>query len=253
MSEKVFENGPLAKWLSRVGIFGSALYLALLVGLMYRRWNELQALELNAIGDFLAGAFGPLAVFWLVLGYFQQGVELRHSTEALQLQATELKNSVKQQKELVDVTRSQLKAEHDAAREERLRQRIAARPKFTTTKSAGRSSSGLDTTYYMTISNVGNTATDITFTRPPNFRSNTFHDVAHWSRGVERQYHWQYETQFAMEDCEIEISYIDADGWPGSQTICLEAVPNGQTSEVRVTIVLAPDQHGDLPPISKSW
>jgi hypothetical protein len=31
---------------------------------------DLKQLSLNELGDFLAGAFGPLALFWLVLGFF---------------------------------------------------------------------------------------------------------------------------------------------------------------------------------------
>ncbi|MET3052123.1 hypothetical protein ABXV19_09890 [Pseudomonas alkylphenolica] len=76
------------------------------------RWNELIDLPLNALGDFLAGAFGPLALAWLVFGYFQQGDELRQGTEALRLQATELNNSVKQQSELAKAANSSL-AHHE--------------------------------------------------------------------------------------------------------------------------------------------
>src|SRR5690606_28907410 len=39
--------------------------------------------NLNEAGDYLAGFLSPLFFFWLVLGYFQQGRELKH-------QATEL-------------------------------------------------------------------------------------------------------------------------------------------------------------------
>ena len=31
----------------------------------------------NELGDFLAGTFAPVAFLWLVLGFFQQGAELR--------------------------------------------------------------------------------------------------------------------------------------------------------------------------------
>lgn len=66
----------------------------------------------SAIGDFLAGAFSPLAFFWLVLAYHQQSKELRQNTKALQLQAeslghqvVELQNSVEQQKTMVEVAK----------------------------------------------------------------------------------------------------------------------------------------------------
>jgi len=61
----------------------------------------------DEFATFLAGVFGPLAFLWLVLGFFQQGAELRHSADALWLQGQELQNSVEQQRNLVEVTREQ--------------------------------------------------------------------------------------------------------------------------------------------------
>ena len=78
----------------------------------------------NEFADLLAGCFAPLAFLWLVLGFFQQGDELRNSVAALQLQGEELRNSVDQQKQLVEVTREQLgldRALKDAAAEEAAR------------------------------------------------------------------------------------------------------------------------------------
>lgn len=58
--------------------------------------------------------FAPLAFGWLVLGFLQQGKELRMSNEelqnsvnALKLQADELRNSVEQQKIMSGVAKSQ--------------------------------------------------------------------------------------------------------------------------------------------------
>ncbi len=64
--------------------------------------------ELNAVGDFLAGVFAPLAFFWLVRGYYQQGEELRQNTQALKMQSDELANSVLQQQHIVALTREEL-------------------------------------------------------------------------------------------------------------------------------------------------
>jgi len=46
-------------------------------------------------GVFFAGAFAPLALFWLVAGYWQQGMELKQNTAALVLQQKELAEQVK--------------------------------------------------------------------------------------------------------------------------------------------------------------
>jgi hypothetical protein len=48
----------------------------------------------NAWGDWAAGTFAPLAFLWLVVGYLQQGDELRLNTEVLKLQQLELRNQV---------------------------------------------------------------------------------------------------------------------------------------------------------------
>ncbi|MBL5979743.1 hypothetical protein JAO85_20915 [Comamonas sp. NyZ500] len=87
-------------------------------------------MPLNEVGDFLAGAFGPLAILWLVLGYFQQGIELRQNSEALQRQATELENSVKQQEELASAARQTLQFQHEAAARMEQVERNKQMPKF---------------------------------------------------------------------------------------------------------------------------
>ena len=69
---------------------------------------------LNELGDFLAGIFAPIAFFWLILGYIQQGKQLDQNTKALeqqekalQLQIDEMKAGVKQQAELVNIQKTQ--------------------------------------------------------------------------------------------------------------------------------------------------
>lgn len=82
--------------------------------------------QLNAVGDFLAGAFAPLAFLWLVFGFYQQGQGLKQNSKALKMQATELekttralelqvqemKASVKQQSRLAQVYEDELQHKH---------------------------------------------------------------------------------------------------------------------------------------------
>ena len=82
------------------GVVATLLYLLFLAFFLWEKLGKLGSLELNNFGDFLAGAFGPLAIFWLVLGFFQQGAELRNSIKSLDVQTRELKESVMQQKDL---------------------------------------------------------------------------------------------------------------------------------------------------------
>ena len=119
----------MGRLLALTGIVLTALYGGFAWWLVGDRISTLQTMGLNEVGDFLAGAFGPLAILWLVLGFFQQGIELRQSTSALLLQADELKATVSQQKEMVAVSRAQLAASLSAERSGSERMLIAMIPK----------------------------------------------------------------------------------------------------------------------------
>lgn len=120
----------VGKSIGTLGIVLTAIYLAAWGTLVYHRSDKFAGMELNAIGDFLGGSFAPLAFLWLVLGFFQQGVELRQNSAALELQAKELAESAVQQRELVRATREQLALEQTAFQEERARLRRKDRPIF---------------------------------------------------------------------------------------------------------------------------
>lgn len=68
------------------------------------RQGDFGTMELNNWGDFLAGISAPLALLWVVVGYYQQGEELRLSREELALQRQEVarlaESSVEQTKAL---------------------------------------------------------------------------------------------------------------------------------------------------------
>ncbi|UXY55354.1 hypothetical protein [Pseudomonas tohonis] len=116
--------------LSKIGVVVTTLYMVLVVLLVSWKASSLPEMPLNEIGDFLAGVFGPVAILWLILGFFQQGEELRQNNQALLLQAQELNNSVAQQRELVDVTRSQLAADMDMIKEAREEKRQSLMPQL---------------------------------------------------------------------------------------------------------------------------
>lgn len=89
--------------LSLVGIF--AFYI---VGLFER------PASFNELGDFLAGVFAPIAFFWLIMGYVQQGKQLDQNTKALeqqeralQLQIDEMQKGIEQQRQLIQTQKEQ--------------------------------------------------------------------------------------------------------------------------------------------------
>ena len=94
--------------ITRIGIGLTCVYIN---GVLLLRWQDLgdlQSIPLNELGDFLAGVFGPLMLFWVILGFIQQQRELRQNTRMLEVQAEELKKSVEQHKELVVAAREQV-------------------------------------------------------------------------------------------------------------------------------------------------
>lgn len=97
----------MSKKLEFWGVLGTAIYLIFIAVIVKSRFVDFLALKPNELGDFLAGVFGPIAFLWLVLGFLQQGRELRISSEALQMQAKELRESVEQQAALVIAQNSQ--------------------------------------------------------------------------------------------------------------------------------------------------
>lgn len=191
--------------------------------------------KLNEWGDFIAGFSAPLAFFWLVLGYLQQGQELKnntemlrlqaeelkHSTDALRLQAEELKNSVEQQTQLVAVTREQIKMESDALAEERQIRRRAALPKFVCTH--GESFETINGVHFrFGVRNVGPTATDVEIRQSnlgPDPRLYSVFDAN--SEFVSSS---PYRTD---EDFTLSVKYRDADGVFGEVRFNLQLSRNG--------------------------
>lgn len=114
----------------KLGIRITVGYLLVLGIYVFVQRGPVMAMEPNEFGDFLAGAASPLAFLWLVLGYLQQGDELSQNTAALTLQAKELRDSVEQQKALVDATRLQHEFQLDRVKEQRRLDFLATQPVF---------------------------------------------------------------------------------------------------------------------------
>lgn len=91
--------------------YGTVIYIGIIVLVIAAKLDELFELKLNELGDFLAGAFGPVGFLWLVLGFLQQGRELKLSSDALRLQADELKNSVEQQSIMASAALKQIESQ----------------------------------------------------------------------------------------------------------------------------------------------
>lgn len=146
-------------FLASIGVSLSAIYAYFIWFLVGSRFASLKGLELNNLGDFLAGVFGPIAILWLVLGFFQQGYELRQNNKALKLQAEELKNSVDQQKEMVGIAGRQLEAELEKILFEREIREKTLLPSFKLTAAVPSAAEHLEV--LVKVENYGNLAEDV--------------------------------------------------------------------------------------------
>jgi hypothetical protein len=197
--------------LTRIGITITAVYSLVIFALIYGRVSQLITMPLNELGDFLAGVFGPLAIFWLILGFLQQGKELQQSTQALELQAQELNNSVQQQRELVEVTREQVEAELEALKYERQRQVDLAKPNFIFHGVGGSHHGDGTSKLRTTINNTGGTVTHATIfsdgviTFVPNA-------MPSWETNREHMIEWAYKKIQKNEEINIFIEYTDSLG-----------------------------------------
>lgn len=158
--ERLGKRRP-STWLWKLGAGVSVAWVAVLAVAVLRADVVPWGLPMNEFGDFLAGAFAPLAFFWLVLGFLQQGEELRHSSEALWLQGRELQNSVEQQRALVEASREQLAFERQMLQQQSDELARSSRPIWQLRPAGSIPSEGGVRTFRFTLSNVGRACSDI--------------------------------------------------------------------------------------------
>lgn len=89
-----FDEKRERRRLPMIGLLLSIFYLAGLVIYLFVQKQNPADLRLNELGDFIGGVSSPLAFLWLVLGFFQQSREIRISSKAVQLEASQMRHSV---------------------------------------------------------------------------------------------------------------------------------------------------------------
>ena len=85
-------------WRIWLGLGFTGLWI--LLGIIYISanigWIGFATQPPEQLGNFLEGAFAPLAFLWLVIGYFLQQKELQQNTDALRTQAVEIQKTAEQ-------------------------------------------------------------------------------------------------------------------------------------------------------------
>ncbi len=99
-----FRSAPLKSFLltaTMIWIFGVIVLAAIYGADSFLDKDD--KLDLNELGDYLAGAFSPLAFLWLIYGYYLQQTELKQNTKALEMQTYELNKTLKQHEKMVEL------------------------------------------------------------------------------------------------------------------------------------------------------
>jgi hypothetical protein len=89
-------GGP--DWLIWLGLITTITYLGVLAIYVAKSigWANIGNAPIEIMGNFLEGAFAPLAFLWLVIGYFLQKKELMQNTDAIKMQYIEIQKSATQ-------------------------------------------------------------------------------------------------------------------------------------------------------------
>ena len=188
-------------------------------------------MPLNELGDFLAGAFGPLAIAWLILGFFQQGKELQQSTEALQLQAKELNNSVQQQERMAKVTSEALAFEKENVQYERGRNLESIKPSFTILDAVAtefRSGAGL-ISFKVNLVNVGGDALKVVISS--SIESEILpSSLGVWGGKSAKPIELKLNSGFPKGGMNLTVSFLDAEGREGEQEFIVNFLDNGENT-----------------------
>ncbi|GHD63910.1 hypothetical protein [Jeongeupia chitinilytica] len=198
--------------------FGVGASLLWIVGGVLLACSSLatRPVTLDGWGNVLAGFFSPVAFLWLVLGYIQQGQELRQNSEALRLQAEELRNTVEQQRIMSETQQQQLLHEQQQAELAAREKRAASRPNFQIRFISG---SGDNSGFYadFTIVNRGSGAAEVRVStdvpgidaQPPRFAF----------VGTDDTRDLRFRSTTGRHAFSLILSYIAADGVEGEQRL----------------------------------
>lgn len=182
-------------------------------------WPLMLQMKPDGLATFLSGVFAPLAFLWLVLGFMQQGDELRHSSQALWLQGEELRNSVEQQRQLVEVSREQMASEAASRASADAEADRTAQPILTLTASVnGRS--GDDRVGRMYLSSNGPDCIDVEIRisdgrkiERPVFEANSKIEI-----------HLKYKHPDEIQPIELGVQYTDYRGNRRQQNFFVPAI-----------------------------
>lgn len=194
------------------GVFVSVTYVAALAMYAWTVRGAMYNMKPDEFATFLSGVFAPLAFLWLVLGFRQQGDELQNSARALWLQGEELRNSVEQQRQLVEVSREQLASEvADRMRAEEDAER-SAQPRLLMPTPGG-SYSGPRRQLQLVVTSGGPTCSDVRML----IDGETVQRMPLLVEGGRLATNREYQTPEEVQPLTVKVEYTDLRGNRRSQ------------------------------------
>lgn len=212
-----------------VGLGATIIYGGLLGWLRLAKFDSpqqaidaLRSMSANNLGDLLTGVFGPVSFMWLILGYLQQQKELMVNTNALMLQADELRQSVVQQKGIAEATNEQLKANLRSIDLNEKLARIAEQPRFEIVESKN-DQDHRDDRLSIGIRNAGRPAYYVQLkTHPCSRHIDMTGPIEEFGEKVTRIIRWYPDEPPTKEQLiYLKMEYQDGIGNAGSKTFCL--------------------------------
>ncbi len=204
-----------------LGIVVTIIYIIFIGWILKDKWSSFTELTLNEVGDFCAGVFGPITFFWVILGFVMQTKELKQSSDALKLQAQELRNSVEQQKEMVGLTKEQIERDLQHAEDLRQKQRTAAQASIVFLGCSTFQNIGGEISYDFKLRNSGASVTNVKISP---IDSETYEIIPSknnvWDSGVVITPRSTFSNDNVFPRyVPFEVSYLDAMNQPVNQKL----------------------------------
>lgn len=190
------------------GIIVSSIYVMAITVLRWSSFPKLSSMPLNEFGDFLAGVFGPLTLFWLIMSFIQTQKELSQNTNALKLQADELKNSVNQYKEMVKTTRKQLELDAESIKMENEKLIRENEPYFTVKSSETYGLNENHERHHITLINRGKTVSNIKISTEPRMKfQNSQVTFQTWNSEESKSISWENKDNKFVRNFVLTIEF----------------------------------------------
>lgn len=199
--------------MKRLTIFGfivTGIWFAAFAWVLAGRWGEALCMGLNEWGDFLAGLTAPLALFWIVIGFFLQGKELHVNTEALKSQQEELRRQVEETALLAKSSVRQATAAEKVVELSQSDQQMRNRSDWIRRKIRLKVTQGINAAQgrsNVVLKNMGETVTQVTIGAA--LTDFTLKGSANLHPGDETKLAWPSSKPYPMD---LVLDYIDSVG-----------------------------------------